>query len=134
MTRSLKSRGLLRPGLLLLLSLLLAASLLLAQGRGQKPDNPPADDKGKKEEKKEPASRRIFTGQLALKSSHQETATMGAGFKGVDENGQVQKDVLARQPTGADYQKLTQLASSQVPPEELAAFLQQGNLKKRGGQ
>ncbi|MCI0403497.1 MAG: hypothetical protein L0212_08245 [Acidobacteria bacterium] len=132
MVERLKSSRLVRPGLLLL-SLLLAASLLLAKGQGQKPDKPPPDDKGKKEGKKEPASRRIFTGQVALKSSHQESATMGAGIKGVDENGQVAKDVLARQPGAEHYQKVAQLGSWQVPADELAAFLQQANLRRRGG-
>lgn len=132
MVQRLTSSRLLRPGLLLL-SLLLAAALLLAQGQEQKPDKPPQDDKEKKEEKKEPASRRIFTGQVALKSSHQESATIGAGIKGVDENGQVAKDVLARQPGAEHYQKVAQLASSQAAAEELTVFLQQANLRQRGG-
>jgi len=132
MVERLKSSRLLRP-VLWLVSLLLAATLLLAQGQGQKPDKAPKDDKGKKEEKKEPGSRRIFTGQVALKSSHQESATMGAGFKGVDQNGQVMKEALAREPSGDDYLKAARLSIGQPTPEDLAAFLGEAGLKKSSG-
>ena len=46
---------------------------------------------------------------VTLVSSRQESDTSGHGFKGVDEDGQVQKAVLASQPGGQDYQKVAQI-------------------------
>lgn len=114
----------------LVLALLVAAVLL--QAASQQATPPPAESK--KEAKEEKPSRRIFTGKIALRSSRQEKETAAAGFKGVGEDGRVQKAALEAQPGDAHRQKVTQLASLQLSREELLAFLQQGSLKVRAGE
>lgn len=118
-----------RPGLVVL-SALLAAVLLLAQGPGQQPQAPPKEKE--KEAKKEKPPSRIFSGKIALRSSRQESETATYGFKGVGDDGQVQKAALATQPTGLEYHKVEQMTIYQVPHEELLAFLEQAGLHTRG--
>ena len=122
-----KSRGM----MLALGSGLLAAGLVWAQGGGQ-PSQAPAAPQGQAK----PAGR-IFTGKITLVNSRQSAETAGAGFKGVGEDGQVQKAVLSTQPDGGIQQKVIQLAAFRVSDEELAAFLQEGGLRRqsvgRGG-
>ena len=108
-------------------SALLAAGLLWAQAGSQRSQAPPPQQKPEK------SSKRIFAGKITLVSSRQETETAGAGFKGVGEDGQVQKAVLGTQPDSGANQKVTQLAALQVTAEELAAFLQQGSLRSQSG-
>ena len=119
-----------RPGLVVL-STLLAAALLLAQAPGQQPQEPPKEKE--KEAKKEKPPQRIFTGKIALRSSRQESETATYGFKGVGDDGQVQKAALGTHASGSDYSKVGQMASYQVPREELQAFLDQGGLHGRAG-
>jgi hypothetical protein len=111
---------------LVLLALLLVATVLLAQGAGQKGKKAP--EKGKQAQKEKP-SKRIFGGRVTLVSSRQESDTAGHGFKGVDEDGSVQKAVLASQPGGGDYQQVAQMRESRASADELAAFLQEGGLR-----
>ena len=110
---------------------LLAAALVWAQGGGQSSQSPPAQ-----QTQTAPGSR-IFTGKITLVNSSQKAETAGAGFKGVGEDGQVQKAVLSTQPNAGIQQKVTQLAAFRVSDEELAAFLQEGGLRRqnvgRGG-
>ena len=110
---------------------LLAATFVWAQGGGQPSQAPAAQQSQAK-----PASR-IFTGKISLVNSRQSAETAGAGFKGVGEDGQVQKAVLSTQPDAGIQQKVTQLAAFRVSDEELAAFLQEGGLRRqsvgRGG-
>lgn len=115
---------------LVLLALLLVATALLAQGAGQQGKKPP--EKGKQAEKgKEKPSKRIFSGRITLVSSRQESDTAGHGFKGVDEDGKVQKAVLASQPGSADYQKVAQMREARASADELSGFLQEGGLRSR---
>lgn len=109
--------------LLALGSGLLAAGLVWAQGGGQRSQAPPAQQTQAK-----PAGR-IFSGKISLVNSRQSAETAGAGFKGVGEDGQVQKAVLSTQPDGGIQQKVVQLAAFRVSDEELAAFIQQGALR-----
>lgn len=119
-----------KPGLAIL-SMLLATALLLAQAPGQQPQEPPKEKE--KEAKKEKPPPRIFTGKIALRSSRQESETATYGFKGVGDDGQVQKAALATHASGSDYSKVGQMAGYQVPPEELQAFLEKGGLRGRAG-
>ena len=116
-----------RPGLLLL-GALLAAALLLAQAPGQQ--QPPPEEK-KQEKKEEKPRKRVFTGKINLRSSRQEKETASYGFKGVGPDGRMEQAALNAQPSGEDWVKTNQLAAYQLPPEELAAFLAQGNLRMK---
>lgn len=102
---------------------LLAAGLVWAQGGGQRSQAPPAQQSQAK-----PAGR-IFTGKISLVNSRQSSETAGAGFKGVGEDGQVQKAVLSTQPDAGIQQKVVQLSAFRVSDEEVAAFIQQGGLR-----
>ena len=121
-----------RMGMLLALgSILLGAALVWAQGGGQSSQAPAAQQGQAK------PGDRIFTGKITLVNSSQKAETAGAGFKGVGEDGQVQKAVLSKQPDSSIQQKVIQLAAFRVSDEELAAFLQEGGLRRqsvgRGG-
>lgn len=129
MTNDNHPRPRVKPGFLLL-STLLAGVLLLAQGPGQQPQGPP---KEKKEEKKEQPPPRTFTGKITLRSSRQESETATYGFKGVGDDGTVQKAALATQASGSDYAKVGEMASYKLPSEELQAFLEKGGLHGRTG-
>lgn len=104
---------------------LLAAALVWAQGGGQSSQAPAA------QQGQAASAGRIFTGKITLVNSSQSTATAGAGFKGVGEDGQVQKAVLSTQPDASIQQKVTQLVAFQVSDEELTAFIQEGGLRRR---
>ena len=104
---------------------LLAAAFVWAQGGGQSAPAPAGQPN-----QAQPGGR-IFTGKITLVNSSQSAETAGAGFKGVGEDGQVQKAVLSSQPDAGIQQKVTQLAAFRVSDEELAAFLQEGGLRKR---
>jgi hypothetical protein len=116
----------LRPGLLLLA--LAAAALLFAQAPGQQ--EPPPEEK--KQEKKEGKPRkRVFTGKINLRSSRQEQETASYGFKGVGPDGRMEQAALERQPTETDVIKVARLAIHDAKPDELAAFLAEGNLRAK---
>lgn len=119
-----------KPGLVIL-STLLAAALLLAQAPGQQPQEPPK--KKDEEAKKEKPPSRIFTGKIALRSSRQESETATAGWKGIGDDGSVQKAAMETPASSVHYDKVAQMASYQVPPEELQAFLEKGGLQARAG-
>ena len=112
-----------------LAAVVLAAAVLLAQEAEQKRQEPP-----KKEDKKadrEKAAGRIFSGKITLVSSRQEEDTAGHGFKGVGDDGQVTRAALKAQPGAKEHSLVAAMRSAQASPEELAAFLEQGNLKRR---
>ena len=112
---------------LLLLGALLAAGLLLAQAPAQQP---PPEEK-KQEKKEEKPRKRVFTGKINLRSSRQEKETASYGFKGVGPDGRMEQAALNAQPGETDYIKVARLAINDVRPEELAAFLAQGNLRTK---
>jgi len=116
-----------RPGLLLL-GALLAAALLLAQAPAQQ--QPPPEEK-KQEKKEEKPRKRVFTGKINLRSSRQEKETASYGFKGVGPDGRMEQAALNAQPGEMDVIKVARLAINDARPEELAAFLAEGNLRTK---
>lgn len=115
-----------RPGLLLV-GALAAAALLLAHAPTQQP---PPEEK-KQEKKEEKPRKRVFTGKINLRSSRQEKETASYGFKGVGPDGRMEQAALNAQPGETDYIKVARLAINDARPEELAAFLAQGNLRTK---
>ena len=121
-----------RRGLLLaLLAVLAGATLLIAQEKAQQ--GPPAKEEKKEgKEEKKASSRRLFGGgKITMRSSRQEEATLGAGFKGVDKDGKVQKAALAANPGAAEFAQVAAMKAYQLPDEEFAAFLERAGLKKK---
>ncbi len=116
-----------KPGLLLA-GALAAAALLLAQTPAQQP--PPPEEK-KQEKKEEKPRKRVFTGKINLRSSRQESETASYGFKGVGPDGRMEQAALERQPGETDIIKVARLAINDAKPEELAAFLAEGNLRAK---
>lgn len=115
----------------LLLAGLLGAAFVLAQEASQQSQPPPKEEKEKKAEK-EKTSRRLFGGgKISLRSSRQEQDTAGHGFKGVGEDGKVQRAALSAQPGSEEYAKVAQMSGYKVPQDDLAAFLQGGGLRTR---
>jgi hypothetical protein len=105
---------------------LLAAQAALPQGQ------PAKEEKKEAKEEKKQSSRRLFgEGKITLRSSRQEEATLGAGFKGVDKDGKVQKAALAAQPGANEFAQVAAMKQYQIPAEEFAAFLEQAGLKKK---
>lgn len=122
-----------RRGLLIALLVALAgATLLVAQEGGQR-GQPTKEEKKESKEEKQKSSKRLFgEGKITMRSSRQEEETMGAGFKGVDKDGKVKKDALAAKPGATEFAKVAAMKELQIPAEELAAFLEQAGLKKKG--
>ena len=116
--------------LALLLAALAGAAFVLAQEARR--DQPPQKEDKKAEEDKRKSSRRLFgEGKITMRSSRQEEATLGAGFKGVDKDGKVQKAALAAKPGAPEFAQVAAMKQYQIPAEEFAAFLEQAGLKKK---
>ena len=86
--------------------------------------NPPAAGKPAGADKPAP----LFGGSLNLKSSRQSKDSATMGFNGVDPNGQVQKSFLSAAANNTDRGKAQQMAAYKVDPQELAQFIQEGEL------
>jgi len=112
---------------LLLLGALLAAGLLLAQA----PARQPLPEEKKQDKKEEKPRKRVFTGKISLRSSRQEKETASYGFKGVGPDGRMEQAALNAQPGEMDVIKVARLAINDARPEELAAFLAEGNLRTK---
>src|SRR5688572_6973766 len=130
---------------LALLTLLVANAAAMAQFgdifKKKKKDPPPAqseqksdakkDDK-KPEEKKSEGGGGLF-GVRGATGSKQSTDTAAMGFSGVGPDGKVTAEALKATPTTDDVAKVQKIASTTVKQEDLQKFVQEGNLKVRGG-
>ena len=121
-----------RRGLLIALLVALAGATLLVAQEGSRQGPPPKEEKKEGKEEKKASSRRLFgEGKISMRSSRQEEATLGAGFKGVGDDGKVKKDALAAKPGAAEFTQVAAMKQYQLPAEEFAAFLEQAGLKKK---
>ncbi len=130
-----------RRQILQLIVLLLVSNLaMVAQSQPQqtekdKQDQSKAKNEKKKEDAKPPATAQpgsapapLFEGKSTLKSSRQGKETVTAGFNGVNPDGEIQKTVLAANPTGDDQAHVATMSAFSVDPAELTAFEKEGNL------
>jgi hypothetical protein len=71
----------------------------------------------------------LFQGNLGIKSSRQGKDSAALGFNGLDPEGHVTKDQMAKAATKADTFEAMALVAYSPTPEELAKFMAAGNLK-----
>jgi len=108
------------------------------QKAGQK--TPPGQSQDKKEEKKDDKSgpttksddkpKPLFEGKMQLKSSRRGADSATAGFNGIDPDGKVSKDILAKSATPADAVNAQALVAYAPTEAELTKFLEEGKLNK----
>lgn len=121
-----------RRGLLIALAMALAGATVLIAQEGRQRGRPPEGEKKEAKEEKQKSSRRLFgEGKITMRSSRQEEDTLGAGFKGVDKDGKVQKAALKAQPGASEFAQVAAMKQYQISAEEFAAFLEQAGLKKK---
>lgn len=87
-------------------------------------------DKDKKEEKKpeEKKDEPLLTKKIGLKSSRQSQDTATLGYKGIGEDGQVQKAALDAGIAVDGTQKAAAMASYTLPAGEVDTFVKDGKL------
>ena len=95
----------------------------------QKPAQQPAQQPAQPPAKAQPAP--LFGGKLGIKSSERTKESATLGFNGIDPSGKVDAKMLATSPGADDAEKVKALDSVRPAPEQLAAFLTEGALKKK---
>jgi hypothetical protein len=121
---------------------ILSATAFEPQGKskGKKEDKASDKDKGadkdkdKAKEKDKAADddngpKPLFQGNLGIKSSRQGKDSAALGFNGLDPEGHVTKDQMAKTPTKADTFEAMALVAYSPTSEELAKFMAAGTLK-----
>ncbi len=95
------------------------------QQQQQKDQPPPA------QQQQQPKPAPLFGGQLGVKSSNRSKESATLGFNGIDPNGKVDAKMLAATPGTDDEAKVKALDADRPAPEQLDAFLKEGNLRKK---
>ena len=85
------------------------------------------DDKKKQDDKKQ-----LFTDDSSA-SAKQKKDTTAMGFSGLNPDGTVENAVLNSSPTGEDMAQASALSQTHVASADLQQFVQEGNLKSKGG-
>ena len=107
------------------------------KGKGKKDDKQSDKDKDKDKDKskdKDAASddnapKPLFQGNLGIKSSRQGKDSAALGFNGLDPEGHVTKEAIAKSPTKQDKFSAMSLVAYSPTQEELNKFMASGNLK-----
>lgn len=107
------------------------------KGKGKKDDKQSDKDKDKDKDKskdKDAASddnapKPLFQGNLGIKSSRQGKDSAALGFNGLDPEGHVTKEAMAKSPTKQDKFSAMSLVAYSPTQEELNKFMASGNLK-----
>jgi hypothetical protein len=92
-------------------------------------------DKDKSKDKDKPASdddnapKPLFQGNLGIKSSRQGKDSAALGFNGLDPEGHVTKEQMAKAATKSDKFSAMSLVAYAPTHDELAKFMAAGNLK-----
>jgi hypothetical protein len=119
---------------------ILSAAAFEPQGKskGKKDDKQSEKDKDKAKdsdkdakatEKKDDAPKPLFQGNLGIKSSRQGKDSAALGFNGLDPEGHVTKEAMAKSPTKTDKFAAMSLVAYSPTQEELNKFMAAGNLK-----
>jgi len=112
----------------------------MIQGKGQgqkekdKKEEPKGEAKGEGRDKDSDGKEKpapLFGGKMSLKSSRQSSDQATLGFNGIEPDGSVSKDVMARQVSAEDLKKAKQLSTYAVDSGELDYFLEEGKLNKQ---
>jgi hypothetical protein len=120
---------------------ILSATAFEPQGKskGKKDDQQSQKDKDKDKDKSKDkdkaasdddnAPKPLFQGNLGIKSSRQGKDSAALGFNGLDPEGHVTKDAMAKTPTKGDMFSAMSLVAYSPTQEELNKFMAAGNLK-----
>jgi hypothetical protein len=120
---------------------ILSATAFEPQGKskGKKDDKQFDKDKDKDKDKStnkdkaasddDNAPKPIFQGNLGIKSSRQGKDSAALGFNGLDPEGHVTKEAMAKSPTKRDKFSAMSLVAYSPTQEELNQFMASGNLK-----
>jgi hypothetical protein len=92
-------------------------------------DKVKSKDKDKAQSDDSNAPKPLFQGNLGIKSSRQGKDSAALGFNGLDPEGHVTKEAMAKSPTKQDKFTAMSLVAYTPTQEELAKFMASGNLK-----
>ena len=92
-------------------------------------DKDKSKDKDKAASDDDNAPKPLFQGNLGIKSSRQGKDSAALGFNGLDPEGHVTKEAMAKSPTKQDKFTAMSLVAYTPTQEELAKFMASGNLK-----
>jgi hypothetical protein len=76
----------------------------------------------------------LFQGNVNATSSKQTSDTTAMGFSGLNPDGTVESAAMNAQPNSSDYANAQKVARYHVDKSKLSDFIEQGKLKKKGGQ
>ena len=76
----------------------------------------------------------LFQGNVNATSSKQTSDTTAMGFSGLNPDGTVESAAMNAQPNSTDYANAQKVAAYHVDKSKLGDFIEQGKLKKKGGQ
>jgi hypothetical protein len=108
------------------------------KGKGKKDDKQSEKDKDKDKDSDKSkdkaatddnAPKPIFQGNLGIKSSRQGKDSAALGFNGLDPEGHVTKEAMAKSPTKQDKFTAMSLVAYSPTQDELSKFMASGNLK-----
>jgi hypothetical protein len=117
---------------------ILSATAFEPQGKGKGKKDDKQSDKDKDKDKSadkdkakydDNAPKPIFQGNLGIKSSRQGKDSAALGFNGLDPEGHVTKEAMAKTPTKQDKFSAMSLVAYSPTQEELSKFMASGNLK-----
>jgi len=92
-------------------------------------DKDKSKDKDKAASDDDNAPKPLFQGNLGIKSSRQGKDSAALGFNGLDPEGHVTKEQMAKAATKGDMFSAMSLVAYNPTQEELAKFMAAGNLK-----
>jgi hypothetical protein len=115
--------------------MLVLASLALAQQQNsdKKSTTSASDQKqdSQQQSNEKQDSQPLFKNKLGYQSSKPSKESTTLGFNGIDPSGKVDKQMLAKVPSGADQDKVKRMAADRPPTADLKAFLKEGGLNEK---
>jgi len=76
-------------------------------------------------------SQPLFKNKLGYQSSKTSKESTTLGFNGIDPSGKVDKQMMAKVPSGADQDKVKKMAADRPPAADVKAFLKEGGLNEK---
>ena len=104
-----------------------------AEQKSEGKSNGKGDDKKPDDKKSESGGGGGLFGVKGATGSKQSTDTTAMGFSGVGPDGKVTPEATNATPSADDVAKVQKIANTTVKHEDLQKFVQEGNLKTRGG-
>ncbi len=101
------------------------------QDQNQNDNNNNSNDKNKNDKNDQ---QQLFQGNVNATSSKQTSDTTAMGFSGLNPDGTVESAAMNAQPNSNDYANAQKVAAYHVDKSKLGDFIEQGKLKKKGGQ